>query len=248
MSRRAKAKAREKNDEDKKGAARQNILNPILPKTVGQENFLNAISNYEIVICDGPSGSGKTLLSFGSALNFYFNNKDILKVVIIRPNVAAGDDSDLGFLPGSINEKMSPFLAPIIRDSAPLLLKQSSFRTNMNYNDRGSPDPLSALLAKINIEVVPLSYLRGRTFNNSFIILDEAQNCTMNDFKLFLTRIGKNSKAVIEGDSSQTDIHNSGFKKLQDKLADISEIKLVKLEYFDIIRNPIIAKILEKFD
>lgn len=243
MSKRSKTRTNTLVEEKKK---KQNILNPIIPKTPGQEVFLNSIKSHEIVICDGPSGSGKTLLSFGTALDYYFKG-NVKRIIIIRPNVAAGDDSELGFLPGSLNDKMLPFLLPIVRDSASLLLKQNSFRTNMNHNDRGSPEPLSALLNRVDIEIVPLSFLRGRTFSESFIILDEAQNCTKNDFKLFLTRIGENSKVIIEGDSTQADINDSGFSYLQNKLSDMEEIKIVKLEFCDIVRNPLISKILKRF-
>lgn len=224
----------------------KSILNPISPKTPGQEAFIDAINQKEIVICDGPAGSGKTFISFGLALQYYFNDKNIRRIIIVRPTISSGDDDDLGYLPGSLNEKMSPFLAPIIKDSAPLLIKPEAFRTNLNFGDRGSPDPLSALLTKIDIEVVPLAYMRGRNFYNSFVILDEAQNCTLKDFKLFLTRIGKNSKVVIEGDSTQSDIHDSGLKELQSRMYDIDAIAIVKLETQDIIRNPLIVKILER--
>lgn len=187
-----------------------------------------------------------TFVAFGLALQYYFNDKNIRRIVIVRPTIAAGDDDDLGYLPGTLNEKMSPFLAPIVKDSAPLLIKSDSFRSNINPNDRGSPDPLTALLAKIDIEVVPLAYMRGRNFHNSFIILDEAQNCTLKDFKLFLTRIGRNSRVIIEGDSTQSDIHDSGFKLVQGKLADMDSIGIVKLDKRDIIRNALIADILDR--
>jgi phosphate starvation-inducible PhoH-like protein len=247
MSKRSRRETgRETVEVDSKKSSKSGILYPISPKTAGQEQLLDAIAQNEVVICDGPSGSGKTFLAFGSALKYYFESKNIYRIIIVRPTIAAGDDSDLGYLPGTLNYKMLPFLAPIVRDSAPLLLKSEVFRTNMSFNDRGSPDPLAALLTKIDIEVVPLAFIRGRTFHNSFIILDEAQNCTLNDFKLFLTRVGRNSKVVIEGDSTQCDIDDSGLKELQTRMTALDSIAVVTLDKSDIIRNPLIARILDR--
>lgn len=220
-----------------------NFLEPIEPKTPGQKELLEAINNYEIVICDGPAGSGKSFLSFGMALRHYLIEKTVSKIIIVRPTIASGDDSDLGFLPGDLNEKMMPYVSPLIKDSASLLLKPNKYRNV--YSERGT-DPLGSLLSKVEMEIVPLAFLRGRTFANCFIILDEAQNCTMNDFKLFLTRIGRNSKTVIEGDSTQCDIDDSGLIHLQKRMLGLDEVRLVKLEKTDIVRNPLIARLLDR--
>jgi len=220
-------------------------VTPVVPKSAGQERFLDSIQHNEITICDGPAGSGKTLIAFGCSLQHYFKDEAIKKIVIVRPTVRAGDDDDLGYLPGDLNEKMSPFLAPIIKDSAPLLLKPEGYR---NFNSKVRFDPYASILSRLDIEVVPLAFIRGRTFNNSFVILDEAQNCTMGDFKLFLTRIGRYSKVVVEGDSTQSDIDDSGLVRLMEKMQDIEGVSLVKLSSQDIIRNPLIAKILQRLD
>lgn len=217
------------------------LLNRVIPKTAGQEILMDAIEQNEIVLCNGPAGTGKTYISFGCALDHYF--KGIHKrIIIVRPTLTAGDDDNIGYLPGDLHEKMLPFLAPLIKDSATQLLKPELFRSF----GRGIADPMLSLLTKIDIEVVPLSFIRGRTFNNSFCILDEAQNCTLNDLKLFLTRIGRGSKTVIEGDASQSDRDDSGLIDVMQKLTGLENVGIVQLGPSDIIRNSLISSILRR--
>lgn len=222
---------------------RLGLLQPLIPKTRGQEDLLDSIRQKQITICDGVAGTGKTFLSFGSALHARESDKNIKRVVIVRPTLPAGDDDDIGFLPGSLEDKMGPFVAPLIKDSAPLLIE-----ADVHLNATEYKEFVESYLKAIDIEIVPLAFLRGRTFNNAFIILDEAQNCTEADFKLFLTRIGKNSKVVIEGDSTQSDREDGYLSQLQDLLADMPEIGIVHLEGTDIVRNPLISDILRRFD
>lgn len=226
-------------------ATKERILNPIEPQTPGQADFLDAIRENQITVCDGLAGTGKSFLSFGSALRAHLEEPHINRIILVRPTLAAGDDNDLGYLPGDLNEKMAPFISPLIRDSASLLLK-SDFYKNRLISGTSNTNFLSLLLTKFDIEVVPLQFMRGRTFNNAFIILDEAQNCTLRDFKLFLTRIGKNSKVIIEGDSTQADRSDGALPLLFDKLKNLPDVALIKLGPEDIVRNPIIQRLLDR--
>jgi len=191
------------------------LLHPLESKTAGQEIFLTAIREKPVVICDGPAGTGKTFIAFGSALRAYLNDSNILRIVIVRPTIPAGDEPGLGFLPGNIDDKMAPFMAPILRDSAPLLIKKKHL-------------------------------MRGRSFHNSFVILDEAQNCTMGDFKMFLTRVGRKSTVIIEGDATQKDRDGGALPELMKRLEGLSMVACVKLHSEDIIRNPMISDIIER--
>ena len=217
------------------------LLNRVVPKTAGQEILMDSIEQNDIVLCDGPAGCGKTYLAFGAALDSYF--KGIHKrIIIVRPTLTAGDDDNIGYLPGDLHEKMLPFLAPLIKDSATQLLKPELFRSF----GKGIADPMLSLLTKIDIEVVPLSFIRGRTFNSCFCILDEAQNCTLTDLKLFLTRIGRGSKTVIEGDSTQSDRDDGGLVNAMQRLSGLENVGIVQLNDSDIIRNPLISHILRR--
>jgi phosphate starvation-inducible PhoH-like protein len=235
--------------------AKQNktpVLHPLEPRTAGQEIFLKAIEEKPVVICDGPAGTGKTFISFGSALRAYVEDKDILRIVIVRPTITAGDEPGLGFLPGSLNDKMAPFMAPILRDSAPLLIRKvprspSDSRFIERFGNSNS-DYVANILSGFDIEIVPLHLMRGRSFHNSFVILDEAQNCKMEDFKLFLTRVGRKSKVVIEGDATQKDRNGGSLPELMKKLQGLSMVATVKLTSEDIIRNAMISDILERLE
>jgi len=235
----------------KKKPEKGSILHAIAPKTDGQQRLLDAINSTPIVICDGLAGTGKTFISFGSALRYYIDDSSIQRIVIVRPTIGAGDEPRLGFLPGTLNDKMAPFLAPILRDSAPLLLKarsrsdsDESFITRFG-NNRSQTD---ILLGQFDIETVPLHLMRGRTFNNAFVILDEAQNCCMSDFKLFLTRIGKKSRVVIEGDATQKDRFDGALPELMSKLEGLDCVATIKLDHSDIVRNKMISDILKCLD
>jgi len=234
----------------KKDKPRDNsLLNPLAPRTAGQKLFLDSIHSKTVTICNGPAGTGKTFISFGSALHYYVGNSPIDRIIIVRPTFKAGDEPELGYLPGGINDKMEPFMAPILRDNAQLLIKKMPHTAiGRPY---GSPEAsgahdITAILLKFNIEIVPLHLMRGRTFHKAFVILDEAQNCNMKDFKLFLTRIGEHSKVVIEGDATQADRADGALPELMAKLVGISSVGLVKMDGTDIVRNPIIADIIDK--
>ena len=226
------------------------ILHPLTPRTEGQRVYLDTIASKPVTICEGPAGTGKTFISFGSALKLFLDSKSsISRIVIARPTLPAGDEPELGFLPGTLNEKMEPFMAPILRDSVPLLIKKpprtSVGREYGSQDGRGQQD-MTQMLLKFNIEIVPLHLMRGRTFHNAFVILDEAQNCSMKDFKLFITRIGKESKVVIEGDSSQKDRFNGALLDFMDKLDGLDCVGLVRLTKVDIMRSPYISSILDR--
>jgi phosphate starvation-inducible protein PhoH and related proteins len=226
------------------------LLHSIKPKTPGQATYLQTIEDKTVTICNGLAGTGKTFISFGCALKHFVDaSSPISRIIIVRPTFTAGDEPELGYLPGSLNDKMEPFLAPILRDSAPLLIRQlpstTIGRPYGQQNSNGSYD-ISTILLKFNIEIVPLHLMRGRTFHKAFVILDEAQNCSMSDFKLFLTRIGKESKVVIEGDASQTDRTNGALPELMGKLDGLDDVGNVVLGAEDIIRNKIISAILER--
>lgn len=223
----------------------KNLLNPIEAKTVGQQIYIDAICENPFVICNGPAGTGKTLISFGLALKYYLTDKNIQRIIISRPTYAASKEPKLGALPGSLEEKMSPFLAPILKDSLPLLINQNSFIARVAGREILDS---STVLSRFNIEVVPLHLMRGRTFHNSFVILDEAQNCNLEDFRLFLTRIGRNSRVVIEGDSSQSDRYDGALESLMTKLMGMNHIGVVHLTNEDILRNPLIGEILDRLN
>jgi len=229
----------------------ESILHPLEPRTPGQEKFLNAIQTKPVVVCDGPAGTGKTFISFGSALRAYVNDKNILRIVIVRPTIPAGDEPGLGYLPGTIDDKMAPFMAPILRDSAPLLIKKSTRNpADTRFVERfgnGNSDYVANMLSRFDIEIVPLHLMRGRSFHNSFVILDEAQNCKMEDFKMFLTRIGRHSKVIIEGDATQTDrLGKPALPELMSRLEGMDVVECVQLTGDDIIRNPMISDIIER--
>lgn len=249
-SRKAKRK-RASNQRQPEIRNKKSILHPLEARTAGQRLYLDAIKDKPVTICEGPAGTGKTFISFGCALQAYVNNSDIRRIVVVRPTITAGDEPGLGFLPGNLDDKMAPFLAPILRDSAPLLIRKTP-RTpgEERFIDRfgNEKDNTLSTLTKFDIEIVPLHLMRGRTFHNTFVILDEAQNCTMADFKLFLTRIGKKSQVVIEGDASQVDRKDGALVKLMKKLQGLDSVATVRLTEEDIIRNPIIFDILRRLN
>jgi len=242
------SKKRKEETKEDHSPVKKSILNPIEPKTAGQEIYLEAIHNNPIVICDGPAGCGKTYISFACALEAYLRG-DVARIIIVRPTFTSSDEPELGFLPGSLDDKMAPFVAPLLRDSAPQLLKGRTGGDQKFVEKFGNArENNSNLLSQFNIEVVPLHLMRGRTFNAAFVILDEAQNCSMPDFKLFLTRIGKKSRVVIEGDSTQKDRENGNLPSLMQKLRGLDYVSVVKLDTTDIIRNPLIAGLIARLD
>ena len=200
-------------------------------KNVTQFKYIETIENSTITFGIGPAGTGKTFLAVASAVKMYTDEK-IKKIVLTRPAVEAGER--LGYLPGDLSQKIDPYLVPLF-DSLEYFF---------------GIETLQYLIEKRNIEIVPLAYMRGRTLNNACIILDEAQNATVSQIKMFLTRLGEDSKMIITGDETQIDLHNrdfSGLKKTRKSLSNIEEISVVEFKNSDIVRNKIVSKILEVF-
>ena len=200
-------------------------------KNVTQFKYIETIENSTITFGIGPAGTGKTFLAVASAVKMYTDGK-IKKIVLTRPAVEAGER--LGYLPGDLSQKIDPYLVPLF-DSLEYFFGNET---------------LQYLIEKRNIEIVPLAYMRGRTLNNACIILDEAQNATVSQIKMFLTRLGEDSKMIITGDETQIDLNNrdfSGLKKTRKSLSNIEEISVVEFKNSDIVRNKIVSKILEVF-
>ena len=200
-------------------------------KNVTQFKYIETIDNSTITFGIGPAGTGKTFLAVASAVKMY-NDEKIKKIVLTRPAVEAGER--LGYLPGDLSQKIDPYLVPLF-DSLEYFFGNET---------------LQYLIEKRNIEIVPLAYMRGRTLNNACIILDEAQNATVSQIKMFLTRLGEDSKMIITGDETQIDLNNkdfSGLKKTRKSLTNIEEISVVEFKNSDIVRNKIVSKILEVF-
>ncbi|MBE7028948.1 MAG: PhoH family protein [Clostridia bacterium] len=205
---------------------------PIKPKTIGQKNYVEAIKNNIITVGVGPAGTGKTYLAVAMAV-VAFKKKEINRIILTRPAVEAGES--LGFLPGDLQEKVDPYLRPLY-DALFEMLGGENFTL---YQEKGM------------IEVAPLAYMRGRTLDNSFIILDEAQNTTKEQMKMFLTRIGFNSKAVITGDITQIDLPHGKVSGLKDAIRiikNIEDIEVFNLTDRDVVRHPLIQKIIKAYE
>ncbi len=203
----------------------------ISPKTKGQLEFVNAIEKYDIVLAIGPAGTGKTYLAVIEAVSM-LKKGDIKRIVLTRPAVEAGES--LGFLPGDLKEKVDPYLTPLY-DA---------------LHDMLGVEQTDKLIEKNVIEIAPLAYMRGRTLEDAFIILDEAQNTTTSQMKMFLTRLGFNSKMVITGDITQIDLNKgskSGLIEAGYVLSDIDEIKVLHLTSDDVVRHPLVQKIIESY-
>lgn len=204
----------------------------IRPKTVGQKRYLEAIHRHDIVLSIGPAGTGKTYLALAMAVDA-LKNKQVQRLVLTRPAVEAGEH--LGFLPGDFQEKVDPYLRPIY-DGLYDILGVEAFQ---KYRERGI------------IEVAPLAYMRGRTLDDAFVILDEGQNATSEQMKMFLTRLGFGSKAVITGDITQIDLPRGRFSGLEEApriLAGIEGIALVYLSEKDVVRHPLVQNIIKAYE
>ena len=204
----------------------------VTPKSKGQKEYVDAIRNYDIVFGIGPAGTGKTYLAMAMAVNA-LKKQLVSRIILVRPAVEAGES--LGYLPGDLYEKVSPYLRPLY-DALYDMVEVSKIQ---EYINRGI------------IEVVPLAYMRGRTLNNSFIILDEAQNSTLEQMKMFLTRLGFDSKTVITGDITQSDLPSHkehGLKHVMKILEDIKGIKFVFLSGEDVVRHELVQEIIKAYE
>lgn len=204
----------------------------IYSKTDGQEEYISAIESNDIVICIGPSGTGKTYLAVAKAVQNLILKK-YERIVLVRPAVEAGEN--LGFLPGDFMEKIAPFLRPLYDALI----------------DMVSRDKLTKLYDTQTVEVAPLAFMRGRTLNDSFVILDEAQNTTSVQMKMFLTRIGSGSKAVVTGDITQIDLphdQSSGLVRIQKILKGVKGVQFIYLSKKDVVRRKLVQKIVEAYE
>ena len=203
---------------------------PLEAKTSNQKEYIGSIIENDVIFCSGPSGSGKSFIAAGVAAHHLYE-KAIEQIIITRPLICTG--KDIGSLPGELNEKIAPYLIPM----------QENFKYFLNH----SYHRLHHREHKINYK--PLEIMRGSTFHNSYMILDEAQNCTYDQIKMFVSRMGHNSKVLINGDTNQTDLkRNSGLEMCMDKLSGIDGVAICKLSYSDIQRNGIIGKILNALE
>ena len=205
---------------------------PVKPKTIGQKQYVDNIRDKMVVFGMGPAGTGKTYLAMAMAITA-FKNEEVSRIILTRPAIEAGEK--LGFLPGDLQSKVDPYLRPLY-DALYQIMGADSFQKNME---------------KGLIEVAPLAYMRGRTLDNAFIILDEAQNTTPAQLKMFLTRIGFGSKAVITGDATQKDLApgtKSGLDVALRVLRGIDEIGICELTSKDVVRHPLVQRIVQAYD
>lgn len=202
------------------------------PKTIGQKKYVDAMERNGIVFGIGPAGTGKTYLAMAKAVQA-FKNKEVSRIILTRPAVEAGES--LGFLPGDLQEKIDPYLRPLYDALFEIM----------------GPETYQKLMERGQIEVAPLAYMRGRTLDNSFIILDEAQNTTKEQMKMFLTRMGYGSKAVITGDITQLDLPSgkkSGLITIRNILNRVQGIEFIDLDRNDVVRHPLVQRIIDAYE
>jgi len=207
-------------------------LKQIRGKTPNQNDYLNEVRNNDIIFGIGPAGTGKTYLAVACAVQALLN-EDVDRILLVRPVVEAGEN--LGFLPGDIGQKIDPYLRPLY---------------DALYDFMGA-EKVERLLENKIVELAPLAYMRGRTLSNAFVILDEAQNATENQMKMFLTRIGYGTKAIITGDMSQVDLPRgtqTGLRQATKILDNVKGIAICKLTGKDIVRHPLVQRIIERYD
>lgn len=202
----------------------------LTPKSINQENYIISMVQNDITICTGPAGSGKSSVAVGLACSWLLENK-VEKIVVTRPVVEAG--RGLGYLPGSKDEKIQPYVMPVLEEMYMYIGREL----------------VNKFIAAGTIELCPLEYMRGRNFHKTFMILDESQNATYEQIKMFITRIGMDSRAVIEGDPYQSDLPLSmrgAMMDVRDKLYGLMGVGVCELQATDIVRNPIIGRVLER--
>lgn len=206
----------------------QSYVKNVRPRSEGQKTLMEAIERNNLVLAIGPAGSGKTYLAISAAVDAFEKGK-VDRIILSRPAVEAGEK--IGFLPGDLQDKMSPYLRPLY-DA---------------LNDRLGIKRLKNLLDTGEIEIAPVGYMRGRTLNNAFVVIDEAQNCTYGQIKMIVSRLGWNSTMVITGDPDQSDLLDgiSGLRDMAKKLEKVNGIAVQYLRETDIVRHPLVAKMLE---
>lgn len=205
---------------------------PIRCRTMGQYAYMRMVDKNELVFCIGPAGTGKTYLAVARAVQAY-RNKEVERIILTRPAVEAGER--LGFLPGDLQQKVDPYLRPLYDALQELL----------------GPDVYAKMLERGTIEVAPLAYMRGRTLNSAFIILDEAQNTTCEQMKMFLTRMGEGSRVIVTGDTTQIDLPHgirSGLLHALDVLADVDKVAVCRLQATDVVRHDLVQRIVNAYD
>ncbi|KUK50835.1 MAG: PhoH family protein [candidate division TA06 bacterium 32_111] len=203
----------------------------IKARTKGQEKYIESLNRYDVVVSIGPAGTGKTFLAVAKALNELLK-KNVSKIILTRPAVEAGEN--LGFLPGDLKEKVDPYLRPLY---------------DALY-DLADKDRIDRMIRDGIVEIAPLAYMRGRTLSNAYLLLDEAQNTTSMQMKMFLTRLGVRSKAIITGDVTQIDLSiraSSGLVELHDIVKEIKEISFVHLTSEDVVRHPLVKDIIDAY-
>lgn len=206
----------------------QSYVKNVRPRSEGQKALMEAIDNHNLIMAIGPAGTGKTYLAISAAVEAFEKGK-VDRIILARPAVEAGER--IGFLPGDLQEKLAPYLRPLY-DA---------------LNDRIGIKRLKNLLETGEIEIAPIGYMRGRTLNNAFVVIDEAQNCTYSQIKMIISRLGWNSTIVITGDPDQSDLLDgiSGLRDIAKKLEKVEGIAVEHLRDTDIVRHPLVAKMLE---
>ena len=207
-------------------------LRKVFPHTQNQADYIQALRDYDMVFCIGAAGSGKTFIAVAEALRLILMHK-VNRLILTRPVVEAGES--LGFLPGDLEDKINPYLRPLY-DSMEMILPKETVKK---------------LIESEIVEIAPLAYMRGRTLNNAVVILDEAQNTTREQMKMFLTRMGENSKIFITGDTTQVDLPKkvpSGLIHATELLKNIDDIGIIKLTAEDVVRNPLVKKIVKAYE
>jgi phosphate starvation-inducible PhoH-like protein len=214
-------------DEQRDHGREQGYLKTIKPKSLGQARLMEAIDSKNLVMALGPAGTGKTYLAIAKAVEALEAGK-VGRIVLSRPAVEAGEA--LGFLPGDMEDKLAPYLRPLY-DA---------------LSDRLSMKRVRAMMAEGMIEIAPIGFMRGRTLNNAFVVIDEAQNCTYGQLKMLLTRLGWNSTMIVTGDPNQSDLlpGMSGLADVSDRLEALTDVSVVRLADVDIVRHPLVASML----